>query len=291
VAEPATPLERALALRRVPGLEDADPGLLATLAPHVELRRLAAGERLDGARPRVLHFVLDGALGGRARHEAGSLLGQPLGGGTDAVALEESAVLAFDLDEIAELCEERFSVLLAAVRAIARDALRRARAAAPSDAGSAAAPAPPRDVPSAGAASGLGARIALLASCPAFAAIPVHAVGELAQAARPLALRAGERLWRAGDPSGWLVAVGAGALEARAERSRFAVGRCAVAGLLESIAAEPRWYTATARTAVSGLAVDVGAVYDAAEDDSETAADLLAALVRSWRQPAGAPPP
>ena len=288
-ADAAASLERALSLRRIPGLEALDPELLTTLAAHVELRRLAAGHRLAGPGDgvRSLHFVLEGSLGAAsgegARYGPGALVAtraaDPLGRG--AVALEESATLAFDLDALIDLCEEHFAILLAVIRGLARATLGRSRA-------SLSRRDPPPDglpAPLAGGARAphdLGERIAFLASCPTFAGIPVHAIGQLAQSARPLGLRPGERLWSVGDPADWALAVCEGAIAAAGESERFEIGPGAIAGLLESIAGEPRWYGAEARTRVVGLAIDIASVYDAAEDDSETAADLLAALARSW---------
>jgi CRP-like cAMP-binding protein len=283
-ADAASKLERALALRRIAGLDALDPDLLAALAAHAEVRRLAPGERLAPTREleRSLHFVLEGGVaapGGADRRGPGSALDAGAADAGAAVTVEESLVLALHMDDLTELCEEHFAILLAVVRGLARAALRRSRGAPPP-------PASPAALPR-GAGAGaldLGQRIALLASCPTFAGVPVHALGQLAQAARPLGLRPGERLWSAGEPAGWLVAVVEGVLGAPAGRAELGPG--AVAGLLESIAGEPRGYTAEARTRLTALAVDVAAVFDAAEDDSETAADLLAALARSWARSA-----
>jgi CRP-like cAMP-binding protein len=284
-AAAAATLERALALRRLPGLEALDPALLTTLAARTQLERLAAGERLEGvgAPPRSIRLVLEGTIcqrsadGRERRLGAGSLLAPSLGAGSalDAVAAAESLTLAVDLDDLAELCDEHFPILLAAVRALARAALGARRGRLPPDA-----PAP-EAFRCAGGAFGLGERIAFLASCPTLADVPVHTLGQLAQDARSLSLDPAQRLWRAGDPAGSLVAIVEGRLDARAEGSRFSIGPGGLAGLLESVAGEPHWYDAQAGTPLVALAIEIAAVLDAAEDDPETATDLLAALARS----------
>jgi CRP-like cAMP-binding protein len=280
-ADAAATLERALALRRIAGLEALDPELLTVLAAQAEVCALGAGQALPPVpeSPRSLRFV----IAGRVRvssgevHGPGSLVdaGGAIGGG--AVALEESLTLALDMDALTELCEEHFGMLLAVTRGLARAQLVRWSARPPA----ADAPPPRRGQPSA-TLDDLGERVAFLAGCPALAGIPVHSIGQLAQGARGLSLRPGERLWSAGEPADSVVALVDGAVEARAGRKRFAIAPGALAGLLESIAAEPRWYTAAARTPVRALAIDIASVFDAAEDDSETAAHLLAALARSW---------
>jgi CRP-like cAMP-binding protein len=280
-ADAAATLERALALRRIAGLEALDPELLTVLAAQAEVRALAQGEALppvlEGARS--LRFVIAGRVrteGGEA-HGPGSLVDAGGARGRGAVALEESLTLALDMDALTELCEEHFGLLLAVTRGLARAQLVRWRARPPA----ADAPHPP-DRQRVAALDDLGERVAFLAGCPALAGIPVHSIGQLAQGARALSLRPGELLWSAGEPADSVVALVDGAVEARADGNRFAIGPCALAGLLESIAAEPRWYTAEARTPVRALAIEIASVFDAAEDDSETAAHLLAALARSW---------
>jgi CRP-like cAMP-binding protein len=132
-----------------------------------------------------------------------------------------------------------------------------------------------------GGALDLGERVAFLAGCPALAAVPVHTLGQLALDARPLACERGRRLWRAGEPAGHLLAVVDGRLEARAGGESFSIGPGGLAGLLEAVAGEPRWYDAEAATPLVALSIEIAAVLDAAEDDPEAATDLLGALARA----------
>jgi len=279
--EAAAVVERALALRRLSGLEALDPELLTTLASRAELRRHRAGEALAAghdARP-ALHLVLEGsvrALGaaGESRVGAGGLVGDRPAPGGDVRASEDSLTLALPVEDLTELCEEHFGLLLVVMRAVARAALAKRRAG-PEPADRQADPAAPTDE------LDLGGRVAFLSDCPTFAGVRVHTLGQLAQDARPLLLRSGERLWSAGDTPGPIVVVTRGALRCRSEAGEFGIGPRALAGLVEAVAAAPHGYDAEADGEVRGLRLEVAALFDAMEDDPELAVDVLAALARS----------
>jgi CRP-like cAMP-binding protein len=281
----AATLERAVALRRIPGLEDLDPDLLTTLAARTELRRHAAGGSLAGHALAAIHLVLEGRVlesrgrGAERSIERGGLVGD-LGalfeesGPFRAVAAVDSVTLALPLEDLIDLCEEHFGLLVAALRAAARAALasgRREGTGVPSAA------APPR----ARGSLALGDRILALSAGPLFAEVAVHTLGRIASEAKPLALGPGDALWREGEPAGCLVTILDGALACRDARGDFEVGPGALLGLLEALAGVPRSFAASAATPVSALVLESSALLDAMEDDSDLAVDVLAALVRS----------
>jgi CRP-like cAMP-binding protein len=296
----AATLERAVALRGIAGLETLEPELLTTLAAHTQLCRHAAGERLAGVgneRP-AIHLVLAGSVRERAGHgrerrvERGGLVGD-LGasfgeiGPEEATALEDSETLALPLEDLIDLCEEHFSLLLGVLRAAARAALaagRREAAAEP--------PAAPEPSAAAGEARALplGERVSRLAAIPLFEEMAVHTLGRIALDAQAIGLAPGEALWRAGDAPGRVAVVLSGSLACEAPDGGFEVGPGALVGLLESLAGAPRGFTARAGRPLAALVLDAGVLLDAMEDDPEMAIDVLAALARSLAPPRRADP-
>jgi CRP-like cAMP-binding protein len=277
----AAVVERALALRRLSGLEALEPELLTTLASRAQLRRHRAGEALAaGHDPRpALHLVLEGRVCAAGAAEESSVGAGGLVGDRPALAgalraSEDSLTLALPVEDLAELCEEHFGLLVVVMRAVARAALAKHRASLePAD--REAEPAAPSDE------LDLGGRVSFLAGSPTFAGVRVHTLGQLAQDARPFLLRSAERLWSVGDTPQAIVVVMRGSLRCRSDAGEFTIGPRALAGLAEAVAASPRWYDAEADGEVRGLRLEVSAVFDAMEDDPDLAVDVLAALARS----------
>jgi CRP-like cAMP-binding protein len=283
----AATLERAVALARFSGLETLDPALRTTLAARAELRHFAAGARLasDPARPE-LHLVLAGRLrertlrGGTRDVGAGGMLGDlaALGGAArpfDATALVASETVAIGLEDLLEVCEDHFAVLVAVMRSIARAALDAEAAQRP--------PRPSGRPPSRtadrdAAALDLAGRIELLAECPMLAGVAVQTLGQLAQEAKVVELARGEVLWEEGDAADRIVAVAGGELVDRTRSGRRVVRAGELAGLLEALAGVPRPGRAEAGRALVALSLDAALLVDAMEDDADTAVDVLVAL-------------
>jgi CRP-like cAMP-binding protein len=274
-------VERAVALRRLSGLESLDPELLTTLAARTELRRHRAGDVLGTAgdpRP-ALHLVLEGRVcedGGTQDGAvgAGGLVGDRRALAAAVRAAEDSLTLALPVEDLTELCEEHFGLLLAVARAVARAALAR-RTGIPEPGAGLLSPASPSEL------RDLGGRIAFLSTSPTFAGVRVHTLGQLAQDAKPVSLARGERLWAIGDEPEAIVVVMQGSLRCRSEAHEFTIGPRAVAGLVEAVAASPRGYAAEAAESFRGLRLEIATLFDAMEDDPELAVDVLAALARS----------
>jgi CRP-like cAMP-binding protein len=98
-------------------------------------------------------------------------------------------------------------------------------------------------------------------------------------------------LWREGDAASWFMVLLDGRIEnASIEGLRFTSSRGTIPGLIEALAAMPRWHDAIAATAVTGLRLGVERFLDAMEDDFVMANHVLAALasrVREQRQALG----
>jgi CRP-like cAMP-binding protein len=283
----AATLERAVALGRFSGLESLDAALRTTLAARAELRRHAAGERLGGdpAR-REIHLVLEGRLRERTPRgavrevAAGGLAGDLAslashGDAPEVTALVASETLAVGLEDLVDLCEEHFGVLVAVVRSVARAALAAEAARPPLRIPRRGVPATPDRT---SAELDLGGRIALLAACPLLAGIAVHTLGQLAQEAKVVELAAGAVLWEEGEAADRIVAVAAGELVDRTRHGRRSLRAGELAGLLEALAGVPRPGRAEAGAALVALSLDAALLFDAMEDDVETAVDVLGAL-------------
>jgi CRP-like cAMP-binding protein len=274
-------VERAVALRRLSGLESLDPELLTTLAARTELRRHRAGDalRTAGDPRRALHLVLEGRVcedGGTQEGAVGTggLVGDRTALAAAVRAAEDSLTLALPVEDLTELCEEHFGLLLAVTRAVARAALTR-RTGSREPGPALLAPASPSEL------RDLGGRIAFLSASPTFAGVRVHTLGQLAQDAKPVSLARGERLWTIGDEPEAIVVVMHGSLRCRSESDEFTIGPRAAAGLVEAVASSPRWYSAEAEEPLGGVRLEVATLFDAMEDDPELAVDVLAALARS----------
>jgi CRP-like cAMP-binding protein len=282
----AVTLERAVALARFPGLEALDPALRTTLAARAELRRFEAGARLtsDPARPEI-HLVLEGRLrqhtarGGTREIGAGGLLGDvaalgPAPGPFDVAVLAPSATLAVGLEDLLDLCEEHFAVLVAVTRSLARAALAAEAQRPPRG--------PARRAPAiaerSAAALDLAGRIELLAECPLLAGIAVSTLGQLALDAEVLELERGAVLWEEGSAADRIVVVAGGELVDRTRSGRRVARAGELAGLLEALAGVARPGRAEAGRALVALSLAPALLVDAMEDDADTAVDVLAAL-------------
>ena len=105
----------------------------------------------------------------------------------------------------------------------------------------------------------------------------LEALAELARESPEQRFAAGELLWREGDPSGYGLMMVAGVVEgvAGAGRQRFRFSSRSVVGGLDSLAARPRWFDATALVDTVAIKVPTGALLDLFEDHVDMALDLL----------------
>jgi hypothetical protein len=89
-------------------------------------------------------------------------------------------------------------------------------------------------------------------------------------------------VWRAGDRADHLLLIVSGALDCAAgDGIRFALGPREAAGVLDALAAVPRWYDATASAPLVALRTRLADVMDILEDDPDTAVAGLTQLART----------
>mgnify|MGYP006277725407 CR=1 FL=1 len=279
-------VERLVALRSFPGWSGLPTAELATLAEAATPRSFDAGARLleEGEPVTRTFMVVRGEL---ALWRGGVELGRfgPHTGvgalaafardprGYTVTAHQPSLVLELHADDLTEILEDRFIILLRMLQEMARENIRIRRTLGPSagfpshaSAGEAC-PAHRLD---------LMERIFLLRKNLAFVEGFIDSVAALARDARELRLANGEVLWRIGDRADAMVAIICGTIRGRTpEGFEFVLGAGDLVGGLDATAREPRWFQATVEEGLVGLAVDRDALVDVLEDHPDLGMDLL----------------
>jgi CRP-like cAMP-binding protein len=271
----AITLRRVLALRQTAFLADVELAELATLARNATEAVLPTGTRVAVAGDRVaaVHVVLDGQLARRggepftwSRHDVfGSLLVlADLPARFDVGAAVPTRTLEIASDDLRDVLDDNFGVLVAALRGVARRLVALG--------GGTPAPAlPPITGP-----LGLVERVLLLRRQPAFARASVRALASLAQTATEQEWRAGAILAHRGElaTEAWIVTSG----ELAAGERRFGPG--AAVGLVETLAASEHGAPYEAITPVRTLSVTGAAILDVLEDHTDLALGVVSALSR-----------
>ena len=115
-------------------------------------------------------------------------------------------------------------------------------------------------------------------------------VARLARSLTDARFEAGDVLWEAGQPSGYLYVVlsGRAVCSRPGDPGRFRCGGGYPMGNIESLAGERRWYTATAETPMWVVRANSDAFLDVIEDDFEMAMSFIESfasnLIRIRRQ-------
>ena len=287
-----TTVELLVALKTVAPFASMPPEDLALLVERATPREYAAGETIlaRGTTVESIHVVVDGALVEERAGRAWALR-EPyeVVGGVDALAgssteleiraKEATRTLELERETLLEVCYDRFDVLNAIATGVAAMAiaarLRLGSAAGFRPASVPASESPPRDL-------GLPERVDFLRSIPVLRDTPILTLAEVAAESTQVAFEAGDAVWRTGDPADHLLLIVSGVLDCAAgDGPRFAFGPCEAAGVLDGLAALPRWYDATARTRLVALRTRVAGIMDVLEDDPATAVAGLTQLARA----------
>jgi CRP-like cAMP-binding protein len=290
-----TQVERVLALKTFDVFRSLAPQELAVLAEHARPRRFAAGDTLQraGVPARTLHFILQGGVELNQKDSASARLGpQDVLGGLSALIGDEQAssaravvsttTLQLHREDLLDVFEDNFAVLLGVLRTLARAQLSARRKLgthagfSASESGS-----PQRPV----SELGLVERLFHLRSALDFAESRVEALADLAQDAKAVRIAAGQVLWEVGDLSEHNVLLLEGVIAGRSEdpAQSFEFGPGALVGGIDSLAAEPRWYRALAKEPVTALYIRTQHLLDVIEDDVEFAMDMLRVFARTLR--------
>lgn len=281
-----SPLERIRTVLNVNPLGALSVEETALVAQNCEERAYGKGEALSrkDAATDSFHIVVEGEVqvSGAEHGEAVLGPGRTLGlltmlsrleSGLDAVARTDVRTLQMRSDVLAEVMEDRISILFSALTRISRETL-----------------ALRRDVPEGTRLGGgvsfpklaampridLVARLRVLRQTSIFRRAGVGALVQVAASIEDRRASAGEVLWRAGDPSGFAFLVIQGTVACRQpSRTSFFAEPGYFLGNLESHAGEPRWYTAVAETPVVLLRSDTEGFRDVLEENPDVALDYL----------------
>ncbi|MCA9604564.1 MAG: cyclic nucleotide-binding domain-containing protein [Myxococcales bacterium] len=285
-------VERMIALRSFPAWHDLLPQELATLSAIARPGRVRAGATLIGLEDDVdaIFLVVHGRVVSR-RH--GAELGRygpgdAVGGlvaftgdstGYEVVALEDTVLLTFQVTELEELFEDRFSILARVLRAMSRQAIQLRRALG-GTAGFPASADPGETCPA--RSLDLVQRMVYLRRSLAMQSSSIDSVAVLAKTAEEIRLAPGDVLWRVGDPSSSIVVVLCGRLRGtNADGIRFELGAGDLAGSLDATAEVPRWYDCEVIDGLVALRLPRDITLDVWEDHPELPLGLLGQFSRT----------
>lgn len=283
-----SPLDRAIFLKSVDGLQDISARDLATLAQSVEEVRFSKGDVVTRVGERVddSYLVVDGTLRmhlpenlGTSDFSRGDRMGTlyMLGGleeGFHSEAISDSVALKLNRDSLMELFEDHFEILHSVLRMVARRTLAiRSQIPHGSYLTASAGAANPEDLDLTLVPRLLNMRRGFL-----FKRANMDALVEIARAATIQEFSGGTRLWSRGHQSGFLDILIKGKVRCEVEENRiFHAGPGYPLGNLESQASEPRWYDAIVEEPVIAIRNESDILFDIFEDHFDLAADYLAA--------------
>jgi CRP-like cAMP-binding protein len=279
-------IERIHALRSMFGTSGPSTQALAALAQHITPVRIAKGTQLarEGSLLGIVYLIIEGKIvasrnglswGEFAAPGSIGFLPALAGGmdGIDCVAVEDTIALALRSEDMLEVLEDHFDLLLGAMRGFARSAIELRRQLPPS-AGfnnevreTTECPAGPLD---------LVERILYLRQTFALQRSFVAEIAELARAAQEARYNAGTKLWSVGDPADHAVIVLCGVVECEsADGAIFRFGPGDIIGNLDTMASVPRWFNAVTSEYVVALVMPSEVMVDVIEDHPELAFDFL----------------
>ncbi len=126
----------------------------------------------------------------------------------------------------------------------------------------------------------LHCKILFLRQTGPFKSSSINALAELSQGVREVTYEKGATLWKEGESSGTMLLLVSGrvGVAGRGGSVRFEAGPGFPLGGIETLAGEPRWYTATTKTRLFALELSVEGLIDVLEDNFDMAMDFLAAV-------------
>jgi CRP-like cAMP-binding protein len=289
-------IEQIRSLRSLFGLQTVATSSLAALAAHTTPVRIPKGLEVtsEGQPIDEMYVVIDGEL---ATSRSGKQLGvfgprSAVGAlaafahdlhGYRCVATRDTIALAMRADEVLEVFEDHFEMLLMVMRAVARESIETRlllpRAGFSDQIRAAESPTRPLD---------LVERLFCLRESFTAGLTHLDALAEIARTSREVRYPRGTALWRVGDPSGHMLTMVSGVVSASTEAGlQFRFGPRDILGSLDMVADVPRWYDTVVERDVVALWHDAEIVIDLCEDHTELGfgfLQLLAAMLLSLRE-------
>ncbi|HEU4733393.1 MAG TPA: cyclic nucleotide-binding domain-containing protein [Kofleriaceae bacterium] len=271
-------LRRILALRQFPMFATAELAELAMIAENVVETTFRPGAVVApaGARLSGLHLVVEGRIdsarswGPHARFGALEVLArrEPA---TAAIAAVETQTLQLSAADLADVLEDNFGVLLAAVRNLAGQLVTLGQPIAR-----------PITIPTAGAPLGLVERLIVLRQQVPFAGARLQGLAMLAHASDELSWGPGATVVRAGELASDSLLVIDGSLHARDDAGRrVELGPGHAVGALETLAGMAHSSTLEAVTPVRALRSGGAAILDVLEDHPDVGMQMISMFARA----------
>ena len=281
--------DRIIYLRSIPVAAELPPRVLHVIAGSMRVREFERGEALmrEGDPIDSLYLLTEGKVTiERSGRIMGSLVPpQSLGflgilaraeGTYDAVADVPTRTLDLDADAMLELIEDQRPFLQATLRYVANrmyqetkelpvDALVISPETLPFSLGER-----PLD---------LVERILFLRTLRVFRKTNLSGLATISKSMKEVRIAAGQKLWSVGDASSTSFMIVAGEVECAAPDGRvFRYGAATVAGGVDGLAAEPRWYDAATATDVVAFEIRADDFKVLLEDDFAMAMDFIGML-------------
>jgi hypothetical protein len=195
--------------------------------------------------------------------------------GQQIIAQGDTEVFEVFMDDMEEVFEDSFPILVTVIRGMARGVLE-TRLRIPGTAGfSSETIAESRR----GEKLGLVERILFTRHLIAYGKARVEAIAELAREMEERRLPAGSVLWEENDPAPFQYLIYSGVVDCSTSKGhQFAFGANSVIGGIDSMSDAPRWYRAVARTDMLVLRSDVTHLIDVIEDHPDMGVDMLRVL-------------
>jgi len=290
---PASPqllanIERLMVLRTFAGFATLSPSEVGVMAELTRKRFYPAGTIIssEGAPSRSIHFIVDGEVElKRHGHTLEKFGPRSAVGGLNSLArdpdtpeilaLEDTVTLEILTEDMEDVFEDNFEILVNVTRAVARGIMQLRRelggeAGFDQDGESAVCPARKLD---------LVERIFFLRKSIAFANTRIEALAQLARNAKEVRLPAGTVLWNEGDDSDRLMFIICGTVKcSTASGQEFTFRGGGSIGGIDTLADEPRWYGANVTDGLVALEFDREIFLDVLEDHHEMARDFVGVL-------------
>jgi CRP-like cAMP-binding protein len=278
-------VERALILKTFPGFIRLNAAELGVMAAMTTEKFFPAGTEMHtpGAPVARFHLIVEGKAAvyrhGQVSQELGSrsslgglaaLTGDPKG--IHAVAVEDTLALEFDVDDMRDVFEDNFGILLGVMAAMART-LRELQQMTLGAAVASNKTMPPIEIER---PLTVVEKMLFLKRTTNFGDASIEALYELANQTPEVRWKAGDRIWTVGEPTDWSFGLFRGEVECRPPgKPSFGFGPGFVVGGIDSLAGEPRWYECWAVTDARAIRFARSALFDVFEDHPEVGMVLL----------------
>jgi CRP-like cAMP-binding protein len=288
-------IERLHTLRLLFGHEGPSTLALAALAQLTTPVRIPKGTVLsrEGEPTAAAYFIIEGAIEAwRGDKRLGVFVERGSVGalgvfardprGVYSVATEDTIALRLRAEDVMEVMEDHFELMLSAMRGLASDAIEKRRGLLPHAGFNNEIAEPVECSCSSDRPLDLVERIFCLRRTFGLRNSHIDELAEIAKTADEKRYFPGTRLWSAGDPADHVVLIVRGMVEGKTpEGAHFRVGPGDILGQLDTVARVPRWFDAVVTEPLVALELSGELIVDVLEDQPELGFDFLRMLART----------